>query len=92
MDPAAFVYMALSGEQELGAGAVVVDTAKCHAKYVKLEALEPAHVRKQLGEQMSRDPDTLFILQRTEEHLHVFTYPKQRALQRMKEGSLPALQ
>lgn len=92
MDPTAFVFMALSGEQELGPGAVIVDTARCHAKFYKLEDLEPANLRSQMSTQLEKDPHNLYILQKTPEHMHVFTYLRSRALDEIRCGTLPTLQ
>lgn len=92
MDPTAFVYMALSGERECGCGAVVVDTAKCHAKYTKIDEIDPPTLRTQLAEQMQKNPQSLYILQRAEAHMHVFTYPRERAMQQLKDGTLPTIE
>ena len=94
MDPTAFVYMALSGEseyQQRSCGAVVVDAASCHAKFTLLADIEPAAVRTQLAEQLRIHPNNLYILNKTAEHMHVFAYPRDRALQQARDGMLPTL-
>lgn len=88
MDPEAFVYMALSSEGEVGKGAVVVDSANCHAKYTALSDIEPAAVRERLGEQIERQPENLWVVHKTDAHLHVFAYPRSRAVAKMRAGSL----
>ena len=92
MDPEAFVYMALSSEGERGPGAVVVDSANCHAKYVSVGELEPPTVREQLGEQIKKQPENLWVVHKTAEHMHVFAYPRERALRKLREGALPQLE
>lgn len=88
MDPEAFVYMALSSEGECGPGAVVVDSAQGHAKYVPLTQIEPAGLRKRIQEQIEEEPDNLYIISRTDTHMHVFTYSRKRAVHKLQEGSL----
>lgn len=93
MDPAAFVYMALSGENEFGrcSGAVIVDTAHCHAKFTLLADIQPHSVSMQLSQSMTADPSNLYILHTTNDHMHVFAYPRDRAMQQLKDGLLPTL-
>lgn len=93
MDPTAFVFMALSGEGEHGpsSGAVIVDIKKCHAKYTVLADIPQMDVRRNIAEQMKMHPNNLYIINRTDEHMHVFTYPRDRALDQMRAGTLPML-
>lgn len=99
MDPTAFVYMALSAEREFGGddddwearphpGVVVVDAAACHAKYTPIDEVQPEAVRTQLREQMR--PGTLYVVSKTAKHLHVFAFPRARALAQLRAGTLPA--
>lgn len=92
MDPEAFVFMALSSEGEHGPGAVVVDPANCCAKYVGIGDLEPPAVRQQLGEQIQKQPENLWVVQKTVEHLHVFAYPRAMAMRKLQAGALPQLE
>ena len=91
MDPTAFVYMGLSGEQTYGksTGAVIVDNAKGHAKYTLLGDIQPPEVCTPLTEQVTKNTQNLYIVQVTAEHLHVFAYPREQALRQLKDGSLP---
>ena len=94
MDPTAFVFMALSGEGEHGpsSGAVVVDAARGHAKYTLFDQLEPAGMRKQMREQADAHPGNLYVLSKTDKHMHVFAYPRDRAAQQLRDGTLPRLE
>ena len=92
MDPEAFVYMALSSEGEVGLGAVVVDAANCHARYTPLAELQPAAMRERLGEQIRNNPNNIYVVNKTEQHLHVFAYPRERAVRKMQQGALPMLE
>ena len=93
MDPSAFVFMALSGEGEHGpsSGAVVVDASQGHAKFTPFADLHPAAMREQMREQAVSNPGNLYVLSKTAEHVHVFAYPRDKAAQRLRDGSLPAL-
>lgn len=93
MDPNAFVFMALSGESEHGpsSGAVFVDTKQCHAKYTVLPDIAQIDVRKNLAEQMKLHPNNLYIVNKTDEHLHVFSIRRDQALEQLKSGKLPTL-
>ena len=94
MDPTAFVTIALAGEHQYGpsSGVVIVNTDVCHAKFHKVCEVEPMSVRMHINEQLSNNPDNLYVLQKTTEHLHVFAYPRKIALQRLRDGTLPSLQ
>lgn len=94
MDPKAFAFMALSGEQQYEKrGVVVVNTDEGHAKYHTVDALPlPTEGASKLRTQIEATPDLLYILQKTSTHVHVFTYPKARALDDLARGELPMLQ
>ena len=93
MDPSAFVFMALSGEGEHGpsSGAVVVDASKGHAKFTPFGDLHPASMRKQMRDQAASNPGNLYVLSKTDKHVHVFAYPRDKAAQQLRDGTLPAL-
>ena len=93
MDPSAFVFMALSGEGEHGpsSGAVVVDASKGHAKFTPFGDLHPAPMRKQMRDQAASNPGNLYVLSKTDKHVHVFAYPRDKAAQQLRDGTLPAL-
>lgn len=91
MDPEAFLYLALSGEQQLAddeRGVVVVDAARGAATFTPLDALRPEAFATQLGADMERHPELIYVAQRTPEHMHVFTYPRATAMHKMREGTL----
>ena len=91
MDPSAFVYIALSGEQEFGlsSGIVIVDTANTSAKFTKLAEIQPEQFRNSICDELRRHPENLYIIHKTTEHMHVFTHNRERALAQMKSGELP---
>ena len=91
MDPELFVFMALSSEGTHGPGVVIVDTAQCRAEYKALAQLESTVVREQLTEQIRLHPENLYIMQKTVEHMHLLAYPRERALQKLKDGTLPTV-
>lgn len=97
MDPRAFVYMALSGEEKMMRngvvdGVVVVDSECGRALCTQIDDLEPEGVRVHIREQIKNVPENLYILHKTKEHLHVFSYPRERALSELKSGTLPLAQ
>lgn len=94
MDPRAFVYMALSGEQLHGpsSGVVFVDSETHHAKYTLLNELEPANVREALRDSVQSHTEDLFIVQRTSTHLHVFRHAREKAKEQLSRGELPTLE
>ena len=90
-----FVFMALSNEDRAGGegeGVVVVDAAEGNARFTPLVELRPAELCDRLREQMQANPEQIFILSKTAEHMHVFNYPRQRALDELKAGVLPLAQ
>ena len=89
MDPEAFVYMALTSEAACGPGAVMVDAEACKATYTALRDIEPAAMRERMDEQINSQPDHVYVITRTSKHMHVFSYPRERALQKLKSGTLP---
>ena len=90
MDPSAFVFMALSGEQQFGpsSGVVMVDPQEFHAKYTLLDQLEPHAFAEQMRTQLELHPENLYVVSKSSGHLHVFAYERERAHQDLKEGKL----
>lgn len=93
MDPNAFLFMALSGEQQFGAssGAVIVNAEAGHAKFTTLAEVEPPTLREALRGQLKDHPDMLFVLNKTAQHIHVFSSARDKALEQLKNGTLPKL-
>ena len=91
MDPKAFLFMGLCGEREHDGqpGAVMVDSARGHAKYTPLPEIEPPALRQALAEQMK--PDQLYVLHLKDGNVHVFAYPRARAQAELLSGRMDAL-
>ena len=92
MDPQAFVMMAMTSERSLGPGCVMVDPARCEAKYVAIGEVQPPEMQTNLREQLANHPENIYVVNRTEKHLHVFAYPRAAAVQRAAAGALPRLE
>lgn len=90
MDPKAFVYVAMSGEQVRGApGAVWVDSANSIAKYLKLEEIQPEKLRDDFQDMIEEDENThYFILSKQDDNVHIFKYPRKQAMIDFQNGTL----
>lgn len=90
MDPKAFVYVAMSGEQVRGGpGAVWVDSQNSTAKYLKLEEIQPEKLRDDFQDMVEEDDNKhYFIFHKEEQNVHIFKYPKSQAMVDFQNGSL----
>ena len=91
MDPRAYVYVGLSGEQVRGGpGCVFVDSAAGSAKYLLLTELYSEQIRLKMTEMMQEDEQHIYILHKEESNVHIFKYPRKMAQeQAMSMPQLP---
>ena len=85
-NPAAFVYVALSGEQERGSpGVVWVDRDAGECRYLLVAELTPADLRTGITELVEKDAgEHYFIVVKDALHVHVMTHRKEAARAALK--------
>ena len=76
----ALTHVAISGENTLGPGVVVVDIQEESAVYVKLEDLQPVAFKNKLEDMINEDGERYFyMVQKDDSNLHVFKTLRQDA-------------
>ena len=92
MDPKAYVYLAISGEQVRGTpGCVLVDQEKQVAKYTLVAEL-PASIRPHAEQLLDDDDETHhFVMVMTGGSVHVLKHRRDEALADFKEQLVAAV-
>jgi hypothetical protein len=82
-DASAFVFVAMSGEQQRGSdGCVWVDRANGLCRYVLVDELKSAELRDGVRDMLTADGDAnYFIVFKQEKSAHVTKFPKAMARQ-----------
>jgi hypothetical protein len=89
MDPSIFVYQALTSEPTVGPGCVIVDPAKATATYTAIDDVTPHDFQNTMRGEIERHPELVYVVSKSETHLHVFSYLRELAASQIANGELP---